>query len=109
MEVFAKIINGFYFLPIFAKSSILDVWQDFDSPLKPVAICRKSSISGVWQGFELAFVAINYFRKSVGYLFTKFDWHIPPYIKQHNIVHGQISVILYSTYLLNNKSYNTGV
>ena len=30
MEVFAKIVNGFLFLTIFAKSSILDVWQDFE-------------------------------------------------------------------------------
>ena len=28
MEVFAQIVNGFYFLTIFLKSSILDVWQD---------------------------------------------------------------------------------
>ena len=28
MEVFAQILNGFYFLTIFLKSSILDVWQD---------------------------------------------------------------------------------
>ena len=28
MEVFTKIVNGFSFLTIFAKSSILDVWQD---------------------------------------------------------------------------------
>ena len=28
MKVFAQIVNGFYFLTIFLKSSILDVWQD---------------------------------------------------------------------------------
>ena len=28
MEVFAQILNGFQFLTIFAKSSILDIWQD---------------------------------------------------------------------------------
>ena len=28
MEVFAKIVNGFSFLTIFLKLSILDVWQD---------------------------------------------------------------------------------
>ena len=43
------------------------------SPLKTVTICGKSSILDIWQGFEFALVAINYFRKSVGYLFTKFD------------------------------------
>ena len=43
------------------------------SPLKPVTTWGKGSISDVSQGFEFAFVAINYFHKSVGYLFTKFD------------------------------------
>ena len=28
MEVFAKIVTGFSFLNIFAKNTILDVWQD---------------------------------------------------------------------------------
>ena len=28
MEAFAQIVNGFWFSAIFAKSSILDVWQD---------------------------------------------------------------------------------
>ena len=32
MEVFAQIVNGFQFLTIFAKSSILDVWQDHGFP-----------------------------------------------------------------------------
>ena len=27
MELFAKIVNGFQLLAIFAKNSILDVWQ----------------------------------------------------------------------------------
>ena len=45
-------------------------------PLKPVTTCGKSSTLDVWQGFEFSFVAINYFRKSAGYLFTKFDFHI---------------------------------
>ena len=31
LEVFAQIGDGFYFLTIFAKSSISDVRQDFDS------------------------------------------------------------------------------
>ena len=70
--------------------------------------CRKCFISDVWQSFEFAFVAIDYFRKSVGYLFTKFDYYIPPYIKQYSIVQDQIHVTLCSTYLLlNNKNYDT--
>ena len=28
VKVFGEIVNGFWFLTIFAKSSILDVWQD---------------------------------------------------------------------------------
>ena len=32
MEVFAQIVNGFQFLTNFAKSSILDVWQDHGFP-----------------------------------------------------------------------------
>ena len=76
------------------------------SPLKPVT-CEKSSISDVFQGFEFAFVAINYFGKSVSFLFTKFDEHSTPYIKQYSILHGQIHMTLCSKYLLNNKNYNT--
>ena len=48
---------------IFAKSSILDVWQDSDSPLKPVMTCGKSSISDVWQ--ILNSCCINYFCKTI--------------------------------------------
>ena len=43
------------------------------SPMKPMATCGESYISYVWQSFEFAFVAIYYFCKSAGYLFTKFD------------------------------------
>ena len=47
---------------------------------------------------------INYFRKTFAYLFTKFDKHTPPYIKQDSIVHSKIHVTLISTYLFNNES-----
>ena len=30
MEIFGEIVNGFCFLTIFAKSSILDVWHDLE-------------------------------------------------------------------------------
>ena len=62
-------------------------------PLERVTICEKK----IWQGFEFFFVVINYFRKSFGYLFTIFDKHIPPYIKQYGTVDGQIHMTLYST------------
>ena len=35
MKVLTKIVNGFSFLTIFAKSFILDVWQDFEFPSEP--------------------------------------------------------------------------
>ena len=43
VKVFAEIVNGFWFSTIFAKISILDVWQDSDlsPPLKPVTTSRK--------------------------------------------------------------------
>ena len=44
------------------------------SYLKPVTNWEKSLISGVWQCFDLVIeLAINYFRKNVGYLFAKRD------------------------------------
>ena len=93
MEVFAKIVNSFSCLTIFAISSILDVWQDFefasetsnDLQKKPRLRC----LTGFW-----THPCINYFLKTIPYLFTKFDWHILSYI---SIVHGQIHVTLCST------------
>ena len=43
------------------------------SPLKPVTTSRKSSIPDIWQDFEFVVVAIIHFRKTVRYLFTKFE------------------------------------
>ena len=57
MEFFPKIVNRFSFLTIFAKSFILDIWQD-NLPLKPVTTGGKSSISAVWQSFEFTFVLL---------------------------------------------------
>ena len=73
MEVFAKIVNDFSFWLFMQKVSSQIIGKILSSPLKPVTTCGKSFISDVWQGLEFAFVAINYFRKSVGYLFTIFD------------------------------------
>ena len=69
--------------------------------LQPVITCGKSFIWDVWQCFEFAFVAINYFWKTVRYLFTEFDEYILPYIKQYSNVQGQIPKTLCSTYFLN--------
>ena len=100
MEVFAKVVSDFNFWIFLQKASSQITGKILSSPLKPVATCWKSSISDAWQSFEFAFVAIDYFRKSVGYLFTKFYSHIPPYIKQYSIVHGKIHVTFCLTYLL---------
>ena len=48
IAAFAKIENGFSLLAIFAKSSILELWQDFELASEAaVTTCRKSSISVV--------------------------------------------------------------
>ena len=72
MDVFAEIVNGFSFLTIFAKSFILEVWQD------PEFVCEASNdfrekfhlscLTGFW-----IHLCVNYFRKTIPYLFTKFD------------------------------------
>ena len=35
MELFAKIVNGWKLLPIFAKSCILEIWQGFEYAFAP--------------------------------------------------------------------------
>ena len=42
MEVFTKIVNGFSFLTIFAKSSISDLWQNSEFPCKPRRLAEKA-------------------------------------------------------------------
>ena len=53
-----------------------------NSPLKPVTTCGKSSISDV-SGFCIH-LCINYFRKTIAYLFTKFDYTL--FFKQPTIL-----------------------
>ena len=73
MEVVAKIVKSFSLLTIFAKNSILGISQYSELASEASSDCGKSFVSHVWQGFEFTFVAMNYFCKSVGYLFTEFD------------------------------------
>ena len=73
MKVFTKTVDDFKLLTIFAKSSIEDLWQDSEFTSEASNDLQKNSISDVLQGFLFAFVAIIYFRKTVGSLFTKFD------------------------------------
>ena len=72
MEAFTKIVNGFSFVTIFAKSFILDVWQDSEFLCKPRKDLRKKPhlrcLAGYWFHF-----CVNYFRKTFANLFTKFD------------------------------------
>ena len=73
MKVFTRTVDDFKLLTIFAKSSIEDLWQDSEFASEASNDLQKNSISDVLQGFLFAFVAIIYFRKTVGSLFTKFD------------------------------------
>ena len=72
MEVFTKIESSFSLLTIFAKSSILDVWQDSEFTSEHSNDLRKklhlSCIAGSW-----IHLCVNYFCKAVAYLLTKFD------------------------------------
>ena len=51
MEVFAKIVNGFSFLTIFAKGSILDMWQDSEFASKASKNLRKKLHHNCLTGF----------------------------------------------------------
>ena len=72
MDVFTKIVNGFSFLTIFRKGSILDIWQDSEFACKPSNNLQKKlrlkclAVSWIHLG-------INYFCKTIACLFTKFD------------------------------------
>ena len=74
MQVFANIVNGFSFLTIFAKTSILDLdlWKDSEFASEASDNLRKklhfSCLTEFW-----IHICINYFCKAIPYLFTKFD------------------------------------
>ena len=84
MEVFAKIVKGFSFLTIFAKSSIFDVWQVSELVSEASNNQRKKLFLRCLAGFLMHF-CFNYFyfsfieeylytlHKTIAYLFTKFD------------------------------------
>ena len=75
MEVFTNLINGFSFLIVFAKISILDVWQDSEFASEPSNDLQKKLHLRGLAGSSIH-LCINHFRKTVAYLFTKFDQHI---------------------------------
>ena len=70
IEVSTKIVRGFSFWTIFTKSSILDLWQDSKIDFEPSNDLRKKlrlrRLAESWMH-----LSINYFRKTVAYLFTK--------------------------------------
>ena len=63
MDVFSKTENGFLFLTVFAKSSILDVWLYSEFASEANKDMRK----------KLRLRCFNYFGKTITFLFTKFD------------------------------------
>ena len=80
MKVFAQIVNGFYSLHIFKKSSILDARQDSQFASKAsYDIAEKAAPQVFDRVLNLPLIisqkppAISYFSKTIGYLFTKFD------------------------------------
>ena len=62
MEVFTKIVNGFSFLTTFAKSSILDVWQDSEFASEPSNYLWKKLHLRCLAGLEFTFVLIIFSR-----------------------------------------------
>ena len=72
MEIFVKIVNSFLLLTIFAKSSILDVWQDSEFASEASNDLRKKLYLSFLTEFWIR-LCIKFFRKTIPYLFTKFD------------------------------------
>ena len=70
IEVSTKIVHGFSFWTIFTKSSILDLWQDSKIDFEPSNDLRKKlrlrRLAESWMH-----LSINYFRKTVAYIFIK--------------------------------------
>ena len=72
MKIFGKIVKGFSFLTIFEKSSILDVSQGSEFAPEASNDLRKKFYFRYLTGFW-THLCIDYFRKTIAYLFTKFD------------------------------------
>ena len=70
--VFCEIVNGFSFVTIFAKSSILDVSQDSEFASEASNDLQKKLYLSCLTGFWIH-LCINYFRETISYLFNKFD------------------------------------
>ena len=79
---------AFRFWTIFAKSSILGIWQDSEFASEASNDLQKklhlSCLTGFW-----IHLCINYFNKTIPYLFTKLLIKIQPYT---SIVHSHIHV-----------------
>ena len=105
MEVFAKIMNGFSFWVIFAKSSILDVQQYSELASEASKDLQKNLHLSRLTGFWITFVLIIFAKLFPSLLIN----HISNYISGLNtsIVHGQIPVALCSACLVINENYNS--
>ena len=101
MEVFAKIMNGFSFLVIFAKSSILDVQQYSELASEASKDLQKKLHLSCLTGFWITFVFIIFVKLFPSLLIN----HISNYVSGLNIsiVHGQIHVALFSACLVLTK------
>ena len=72
MEIFVKIVNSFLLLTIFAKSSILGVWQDSEFASEASNDLRKKLYARLCDKFWIH-LCINFFYKTIPYLVAKFD------------------------------------
>ena len=107
-EFYAKIVNGFLFLSIFPKSSVTDVWQDSEFTSEASNDLRKKLPLRCLTGFR-THLCILYFLQNYLLLICLLNLiNIFHNISSKcSIAHGQIYVTLYSSYLLNNKNYNS--
>ena len=92
IEVFAKIVS-FLFLTIFAKSSILYVWQDPQFASEASNDLRKKSHLRCLTGYCI--ILAKLFPICLLSLMNMFH-----HVSNNTIVHGQIHVTLCLTYLL---------
>ena len=65
-EAYSKPLTALSFKLFWQKAPSEMFCKILSSSLKRVMICGKSSVSDYSHGFEFVFVAINYFRESVG-------------------------------------------
>ena len=105
MEVFTNLINGFSFLTVFAKISILDAWQNSEFASEPSNDLQKKVHLRCLAGSSIH-LCINHFRKTVAYLFTKFDQHIHHIHAIQHCARSSPRDLNYNIFV-NNENYNS--